>query len=110
VGYISADTNHFDGIWLRDWIYSLPGYRNWRTRCSAGWTASSSMRPAVPVDNEQRFVIGSEKRIAPVVDHRGAQHQCADLTRDVLNLDVKFSAWKEIAQQADVSRPPARRY
>ena len=21
VGYISADTNHFDGIWLRDWIY-----------------------------------------------------------------------------------------
>ena len=29
VGYISADTWHFDGIWLRDWIYGLPAYRHW---------------------------------------------------------------------------------
>lgn len=29
VGYISADTWHFDGIWLRDWIYQLPAYRYW---------------------------------------------------------------------------------
>jgi hypothetical protein len=27
VSYISADTWHFDGIWLRDWIYSLPAYK-----------------------------------------------------------------------------------
>jgi hypothetical protein len=36
VGYISADTNHFDGIWLRDWIYSLPGYRNWENEMLCG--------------------------------------------------------------------------
>ena len=36
VGYISADTNHFDGIWLRDWIYSLPGYRQWETEMQCG--------------------------------------------------------------------------
>jgi hypothetical protein len=36
VGYISADTNHFDGIWLRDWIYSLPGYRNWENQMLCG--------------------------------------------------------------------------
>ena len=24
VGYISADTWHFDGVWLRDWIYGPP--------------------------------------------------------------------------------------
>lgn len=29
VGYMSADTWHFDGIWLRDWIYGLPGYKHW---------------------------------------------------------------------------------
>ena len=29
VGYISADTWHFDGIWLRDWIYGFPAYRHW---------------------------------------------------------------------------------
>ena len=29
VGYISADTWHFDGIWLRDWIYGFPAYRYW---------------------------------------------------------------------------------
>lgn len=29
VGYISADTWHFDGIWLRDWIYGLPGFHHW---------------------------------------------------------------------------------
>ena len=36
VGYISADTNHFDGIWLRDWIYSLPGYRHWEREMQCG--------------------------------------------------------------------------
>ncbi len=24
VGYMAADTVHFDGIWLRDWTYGLP--------------------------------------------------------------------------------------
>jgi hypothetical protein len=36
VGYISADTNHFDGIWLRDWIYSLPGYVHWEHEMLCG--------------------------------------------------------------------------
>jgi hypothetical protein len=36
VGYISADTWHFDGIWLRDWIYGLPGYQHWETVMSDG--------------------------------------------------------------------------
>jgi len=36
VGYISADTNHFDGIWLRDWIYSLPGYQHWEREMLCG--------------------------------------------------------------------------
>jgi hypothetical protein len=36
VGYISADTNHFDGIWLRDWIYSLPGYLHWEREMLCG--------------------------------------------------------------------------
>jgi hypothetical protein len=36
VGYISADTNHFDGIWLRDWIYSLPGYEHWEHEMLCG--------------------------------------------------------------------------
>ena len=36
VGYISADTWHFDGIWLRDWIYSLPGYRHWERDMACG--------------------------------------------------------------------------
>jgi hypothetical protein len=36
VGYISADTWHFDGIWLRDWIYGLPAYRYWETEMSCG--------------------------------------------------------------------------
>ncbi|MHC4873458.1 MAG: alpha-L-rhamnosidase-related protein [Planctomycetota bacterium] len=27
--YIAADTIHFDGIWLRDWIYGQPAYRYW---------------------------------------------------------------------------------
>ncbi len=31
VGYISADTWHFDGIWLRDWIHGFPAYRYWET-------------------------------------------------------------------------------
>ena len=30
-GYISADTWHFDGIWLRDWIHGFPAYRYWET-------------------------------------------------------------------------------
>jgi hypothetical protein len=29
VGYISADTNHFDGIWLRDWIHGAGAFRWW---------------------------------------------------------------------------------
>jgi hypothetical protein len=36
VGYISADTNHFDGIWLRDWIYSLPAYKYWEREMLCG--------------------------------------------------------------------------
>ena len=36
VGYISADTWHFDGIWLRDWIYSLPGYKHWEREMQCG--------------------------------------------------------------------------
>jgi hypothetical protein len=36
VGYISADTWHFDGIWLRDWIYGLPAYRFWERDMTCG--------------------------------------------------------------------------
>jgi hypothetical protein len=36
VGYISADTNHFDGIWLRDWMYGLPAYKYWERDMSCG--------------------------------------------------------------------------
>ncbi len=36
VGYISADTWHFDGIWLRDWIYSLPAYKYWEREMLCG--------------------------------------------------------------------------
>jgi hypothetical protein len=36
VGYISADTNHFDGIWLRDWIYQMPAYKYWERDMSCG--------------------------------------------------------------------------
>ena len=36
VGYISADTWHFDGIWLRDWIYGMPAYRHWERDLSCG--------------------------------------------------------------------------
>jgi hypothetical protein len=36
VGYISADTNHFDGIWLRDWIYTLPAYKYWEREMQCG--------------------------------------------------------------------------
>lgn len=36
VGYISADTWHFDGIWLRDWIYGLPAYRYWERDMACG--------------------------------------------------------------------------
>ncbi len=36
VGYISADTWHFDGIWLRDWIYSLGGYKYWEREMQCG--------------------------------------------------------------------------
>ncbi|MHB9110521.1 MAG: alpha-L-rhamnosidase-related protein [Armatimonadota bacterium] len=36
VGYMSADTWHFDGIWLRDWIYGVPAYRFWEREMSCG--------------------------------------------------------------------------
>jgi hypothetical protein len=36
VGYISADTWHFDGIWLRDWIYGLPAYKFWERDMTCG--------------------------------------------------------------------------
>ncbi|HPP11719.1 MAG TPA: hypothetical protein PKW42_03200 [bacterium] len=36
MGYISADTWHFDGLWLRDWIYGLPAYRLWEREMSCG--------------------------------------------------------------------------
>jgi hypothetical protein len=36
VGYISGDTWHFDGIWLRDWIYSLPAYKYWEREMQCG--------------------------------------------------------------------------
>ena len=36
VGYISADTNHFDGIWLRDWMYGLAAYKYWERDMSCG--------------------------------------------------------------------------
>lgn len=36
VGYTSADTLHFDGVWLRDWIYGLPAYRYWETAMTCG--------------------------------------------------------------------------
>ena len=36
VGYISGDTWHFDGIWLRDWIYGLPAYQHWEHDMQCG--------------------------------------------------------------------------
>lgn len=36
VGYISADTRHFDGIWLRDSIYGMPAYRHWERDITCG--------------------------------------------------------------------------
>ena len=36
VGYMSADTWQFDGIWLRDWIYGLPAYRYWELDMKCG--------------------------------------------------------------------------
>ena len=36
VGYISADTWHFDGIWLRDWIYGMPAYKFWERDMTCG--------------------------------------------------------------------------
>lgn len=36
VGYISGDTLHFDGIWLRDWIYQLPAYKYWEREMTCG--------------------------------------------------------------------------
>ncbi|MBN2302439.1 MAG: hypothetical protein JXN60_07990 [Lentisphaerae bacterium] len=36
VGYIAADTVHFDGIWLRDWTYGLPAYRYWERDMTCG--------------------------------------------------------------------------
>lgn len=36
VGYMAADTCHFDGIWLRDWTYGLPAYRYWELDMACG--------------------------------------------------------------------------
>jgi hypothetical protein len=36
VGYISADTWHFDGIWLRDWIHGLSAARHWERDLACG--------------------------------------------------------------------------
>ncbi len=36
VGYISGDTWHFDGIWLRDWIYQVPAFRFWEREMTCG--------------------------------------------------------------------------
>ena len=36
VGYMSGDTWHFDGIWLRDWIYGLPAYQYWERAMADG--------------------------------------------------------------------------
>jgi len=36
VGYISGDTWHFDGLWLRDWIYQLPAYQYWEREMTCG--------------------------------------------------------------------------
>lgn len=36
IGYISADTWHFDGIWLRDSFYGLPAYRYWEPDLASG--------------------------------------------------------------------------
>jgi len=36
VGYMSADTMHFDGIWLRDWIYGMPAYQYWERDMACG--------------------------------------------------------------------------
>lgn len=36
VGYISADTNHFDGIWLRDWMYGMGAFRWWERDLQCG--------------------------------------------------------------------------
>ncbi len=36
VGYMAADTMHFDGIWLRDWTYGLPAYRYWEMEMTCG--------------------------------------------------------------------------
>jgi hypothetical protein len=36
VGYISGDTWHFDGLWLRDWIYQAPAFRFWEREMTCG--------------------------------------------------------------------------
>lgn len=36
VGYISADTRHFDGIWLRDWIHGVPASKYWERDLTCG--------------------------------------------------------------------------
>jgi len=36
VAYACADTCHFDGIWLRDWIHGLAAYRLWETDMKCG--------------------------------------------------------------------------
>lgn len=36
VGYISGDTWHINGIWLRDWIYQAPAYKYWERELACG--------------------------------------------------------------------------
>lgn len=36
VGYISGDTWHFDGLWLRDWVYQIPAVKHWEREMICG--------------------------------------------------------------------------
>ena len=36
VGYISGDTWHFDGLWLRDWVYQIPAVKHWEREMTCG--------------------------------------------------------------------------
>jgi len=36
VGYMSADTWHFDGLWLRDWMYGTPAFKYWEREMLCG--------------------------------------------------------------------------
>jgi hypothetical protein len=69
VGYISADTWHFDGIWLRDWIYGLPAYKYWEMDMSCGldhFLAAQSADGMIPDGierNGQTWRIGIESDV-----------------------------------------------